>query len=301
MYSLLQKCRTHNMSIECQLDMFDKAILPILLYGAEIWGFEKLEILERVHLQFCKIILGLKQTTPNCIVYGELGRFPISVFVKLRMVKFWCRLINGDESKISSILYKLLFINFNNYGLESRWLTFIKNIFDNCGLTNVWSSQNYFSSEWIEKCVKLRLLDQFKQEWASEIFNSPKTLCYRIFKTDFCYEKYLSILPPHLMYYICKFRCSSHRLPIESGRWNNTPRNDRLCTLCDLQEIGDEFHYIFTCKNLQVERKNLLPEYCHKYPNILKLITVFNSTNVIVLENLAKFIKCVFKKVVPPG
>lgn len=301
MYSLLQKCRKHNMSIECQLDMFDKAILPILLYGSEIWGFEKFDILERVHLKFCKIILNLKQTTPASIVYGELGRYPISVSIKLRMVKFWCRLVNGDDNKISSILYKLLFINFNNYGFESRWLTFIKTIFDDCGLTNVWSSQNYFSPEWIEKSVESRLLDQFKQEWSSEIFSSSKTLCYRIFKTDFCFEKYLSILPPHLMFYLCKFRCSCHRLPIESGRWNNTPRNDRLCTLCDLQEIGDEYHYIFKCKQFMVERKNLLPDYCQKYDNILKLNTLFNSTNVNVLENLAKFIICIFKKVVPPG
>ena len=81
MYSLLKKCRRHNLSIECQLDMFDKAILPVLLYSSEIWGFENLDVLEKVHLRFCKLILNLKQTTPNSIIYGELGRFPISLTV----------------------------------------------------------------------------------------------------------------------------------------------------------------------------------------------------------------------------
>ena len=56
MYNVLQNCRRNNLSIECQLDMFDKAILPILLYGSEIWGFENLDLLEKVHLRFCKII-----------------------------------------------------------------------------------------------------------------------------------------------------------------------------------------------------------------------------------------------------
>jgi hypothetical protein len=30
--------------------MFDKTILPILLYGSEIWGFENVDIIERVHI-----------------------------------------------------------------------------------------------------------------------------------------------------------------------------------------------------------------------------------------------------------
>jgi len=97
MYGLLQQCRKHKLSIECQLDMFDKTILPILLYGSEIWGFENIDIIERVHLRFCKLILHLKQSTPNFMVYDELGRYPISVIMKVRMVKFWCRILNGKN------------------------------------------------------------------------------------------------------------------------------------------------------------------------------------------------------------
>jgi hypothetical protein len=36
--------------------MFDKTILPILLYGSEIWGFENVDIIERVHLHFCRFM-----------------------------------------------------------------------------------------------------------------------------------------------------------------------------------------------------------------------------------------------------
>jgi hypothetical protein len=37
------------------------------------------EVLERVHLKFCKILLNLKSSTPNYMVYGELGRYPIDI------------------------------------------------------------------------------------------------------------------------------------------------------------------------------------------------------------------------------
>ena len=31
---------------------------------------------------------------------------------------------------------------------------------------------------------------------------------------------------------IIKFRLGSHYLPIETGRWNRTPRQERICTNC---------------------------------------------------------------------
>jgi hypothetical protein len=101
MYGLLQKCRKHKLSIECQLDMLNKTILPKLLYGSEIWGLENIDIIERVHLRFCILILHLKQSTPSFMVYGELGRYPISVIIKVRMIRFWCRTLTGKECKLS--------------------------------------------------------------------------------------------------------------------------------------------------------------------------------------------------------
>jgi hypothetical protein len=49
-------------------------VKPILLYGCEIWGFGNNNVLEKVHLKFCKMILNLKTSTPNYMIYGELGR-----------------------------------------------------------------------------------------------------------------------------------------------------------------------------------------------------------------------------------
>ena len=61
------------------MDLFDKLILPILNYCCEVWGFIPANTVERVHLQFCKKILGVKKCTQNDFVYGELGRTSLSV------------------------------------------------------------------------------------------------------------------------------------------------------------------------------------------------------------------------------
>jgi hypothetical protein len=34
-------------------------------------------------------------------------------------------------------------------------------------------------------------------------------------------------------------------LSIETGRYFGVERENRTCSLCNQQEIGDEFHYIF--------------------------------------------------------
>jgi hypothetical protein len=39
----------------------------------EVWGVGKNDNIEKVHLQFLKRILGVRVTTPNCLVYGELA------------------------------------------------------------------------------------------------------------------------------------------------------------------------------------------------------------------------------------
>ena len=59
---------------------------PILLYGSDMWGFENIIDIERIHLQFCKRILHLSKSTPNYMVYGELGCFPLSINIKMRVV-----------------------------------------------------------------------------------------------------------------------------------------------------------------------------------------------------------------------
>ena len=40
---------------------------------------------------------------------------------------------------------------------------------------------------------------------------------------------------------------NSHQLNIESGRFQNIARQNRLCTLCNCQDIEDELHFILKC------------------------------------------------------
>ena len=105
---MMSKIRQFNLPLDCQLDLFDKIAVPVVLYGCEIWGFESLHIIERIHLKFLKYILNLKSSTPTYMVYGETGRFPLYVTLYTKIICYWRKLLLSQESKIVFISYKYL-------------------------------------------------------------------------------------------------------------------------------------------------------------------------------------------------
>ena len=61
MFSFLRKTKNLNLPIDMQLQKFDCMAVPILLYGSEIYGYEKSDIIESIFLQFYKIIMSFKK------------------------------------------------------------------------------------------------------------------------------------------------------------------------------------------------------------------------------------------------
>jgi hypothetical protein len=81
----------------------------MLLYGCEIWSFGNNDVLEKVHLKFCKLLLNLKQSTPRILVFRELGRYPLDIHIKTRIINFWANIVNGKETKLSYLFYQLMY------------------------------------------------------------------------------------------------------------------------------------------------------------------------------------------------
>lgn len=263
------------------------------MYGAEVWGYEKDEIIESLHLEYCKYLLKVKKCTPNCIVYGELGRVPMSVNIKARMIGFWKRIVTGKKEKISRTLYEMLYKLDSSNVYHSKWLNCIKDILFECGFHDAWNNQFVDMNCQISKNIKQHYHNFFVNKWKDEVYNSPKCLNYRIYKTEFGFENYLTILPFDLRISLCKFRCGTHRLPIECGRFFSIDRSERLCDLCNKNVIGDEFHYIFECSYFNAERLKYLPANICSAKNVLSFTVLMNSKDKFVLVGLAKFCKIV--------
>ena len=99
-------------------------------------------------------------------------------------------------------------------------------------------------------------------------------------------------LSEHSRIWITKFRTSNLHLPIETGRWYNIPREERICHLCK-ETIGDEYHFLLVCKNENIItlRNKYLPNYYRAYPNHAKFEGLLSICNVELYKRLSIFIK----------
>ena len=64
------------------------------------------------------------------MVYGEFGRFPLSIQVKVRMLKFWAKILTGKNSKISFKMYLLLLYLHRNNIHSCKWILCIEKMLD---------------------------------------------------------------------------------------------------------------------------------------------------------------------------
>ena len=135
LFSLYRKNRNLDLPLDCQLKLFYSTNVPILTYGCEVSGFGDLAIVEKNHTDFLNYILNVKKSTPQVMLHGELGRYPISISIKKRIVGFWYNLIN-KENKLSSIVYRFIFNHANVHNFEYKWLANVKSIFEATGLNN---------------------------------------------------------------------------------------------------------------------------------------------------------------------
>ena len=126
-------------------------------------------------------------------------------------------------------------------------------------------NQQFGSTTIFKNLIKRKLQDQYLQSWNSKINESAKWLNYRLYKQSFEFEDVLDILPMHLAKFLCKFRCCNHKLPIEEGRCFGIDRADRICNLCNMNVLGDEFPYLLQCESFDVKRKKYIQPYFFTY------------------------------------
>ena len=280
-----------HISVKDKLDLFDKLILPILNYGNQIWGFNPGKAIERVHLHFCKNILGVKKTTSTDFVYGELGRMPLQNRRVYDIIIFWIKLLFQSEQKYTKKVYLLLKSDLDEHPNVKNWCSMLRDMLGNLGFYEAWLFQDVGDSKTFLSLVKQRIKDNFIQNWNERISNMSRSYLYT-HMSCFQFQTYLDILMiDKFRTSFTKLRVSSHRLFIETGRWekpNSIPLDERLCTNCNVLE--DEFHFVCECIFYNDLRRTYIPKYYRSGPNMAKFVELLSCQNTIILKNLSTFI-----------
>ncbi|MEW8546880.1 MAG: reverse transcriptase family protein, partial [Candidatus Thiodiazotropha sp.] len=288
LFALRKLFDSNLLCIKDKLKLFDSLVQPILMYGSEIWGFHKADDIEKVHIKFLKQLLGVRRQTNNIAVYGELGRFPLFVLRKIRILKYWYKVINSQGSLLHKVYTQQL--NDLNRGLDdNNWAFQVMSLLNNLGFTYIWNTQNITKMQlnMVIQCV----YDQYCQSWYESINSSSKLETLKCLNKVFGFEKYLSCITVdgHRIA-LTRFRCSAHKLMIEEGRYRNIERNSRICQFCNLNVIENEYHFLLVCPAYRDIRTTILPNYYCRWPTKNKFINLLNDNQSGILKKLGKFL-----------
>ncbi len=150
-----------------------------------------------------------------------------------------------------------------------------------------------------KRTIRIKLNRYYAAEWHNTLDTSTACHSYSDYKEKLEPEPYLTLLEGNLRIPLTKFRCSNNYLPIVTGRYDNTPRQERLCLMCDSQEVGDEFHYLFKCSFFDNDRRIYIDNHYLTCPNVLDMKQLLNSNDKDVLEKLSRFVSLIMKQLKP--
>ena len=286
-----------NMPVTVLCDLFDKTILPILNYGCELWGFGKADDIERVHLWFCKVILKVKSSTVNEMVYGEVGRHPVFIDRNLQILRYWFKILKSPDDRLIKHVYAGMCRRCENGNDDKNWSWHVKNLLFTYGFGHVWVNQGVGDEQAFYKCFLQRQKDMYQQSFTEKVNGYSKTRLYRhiyeIYQIPFYIECVYNI---RYRQAITKLRTCNHRLYSETGRWRRppVPFDERICSLCDVLE--DEYHFVLICGKFTTLRRKYIQKYYYTRPSMEKFVSLLNSKKKRQIHNLGIFLYKAFKE-----
>ena len=119
MYKYSYQCGVLPRSIA--ITLLDKMILPIVLYGWEVWGFEYSEICESVQYDYYRRITGLSNNSNKLVLLGEMGRYPLALHYFQKCIKYWLKVIQMPTARYPYVSYQMIY-RFHRNGRHA-WAT----------------------------------------------------------------------------------------------------------------------------------------------------------------------------------
>lgn len=261
------------------LHIFDHTVKPILLYCSEIWGcylpksadfnfmfdYSRLSSVlpcDKLHIHFCKYILGANKTSTNFAILSELGRIPFALDCFTSVFKYWYRLDSSTNFLLKSAYIENKFLHSQGCDTWYSGLQRLFKIFDNnTGIHNMLK----YKHNTFKRKIKVYTKAFYKNKWYVKrnklLDENGKLRTYLKLKCNFGFENYLHILSDfNQRKSFTKFRISNHKLKIETGRYSKpiTPLENRICEKCFSDEIESEEHLLLKCSFYYTSRRKLL-------------------------------------------
>ena len=187
---LLQNVRAYDLSPRTLCQLFDAFVASILNYCSEVCGYATPKQIERIHLKYCKKILGVKTATSNVGVYGELARYPLFINRYVQILKYWFKLQETENCVLKTVL-KLEVCD--SMAGKSNWISNVKKMLIINRFGYIWENPQSVCQSVFRRVFKQRLLDIYIQTWKSDLEANQVLDIYKYYKVNFQYENYLNV------------------------------------------------------------------------------------------------------------
>ena len=294
---VIQRLRHYNnSSFNVFIKIFDVKILPIMLYGAEVWGLEKsVKYCEELHLYAIKKFLAVDIKTPNDLVYRELNRYPITITCAINCLRYWLKLLRMNENRLPKKAYLML------YQLDERgkknWVTNVRTLLFRNGFGIVWHNQNVENDKVFLKLLRQRLIDTRFQNLLDHVNTSERFDFYSSISTHdhFTLPKYLSLdMNRQLKVIMTRFRFGVSDINVHKLRYRNHNQAQLLCNYCK-DMVENEVHFLLCCPLYSEIREKFIPLKYYREPNLFRATILLNCNHDKTVENLCRFIYQAFR------
>ena len=178
-----------ELEIKLALQIFSTQLLPILLYGAEVWGpyvfnnfsdWEKNEI-EKVHTQFLKRILGCDVRTSNIMTRTEVGKRPLICDIFQKSLNY----VNKMKSNLESLAGQALSYEWENND-ENNVFQLVRKF------PHFYTRSNESTEPLDKREVRKQINEHYNQIWNTEIRKLSKAESYIRYKENIIFEEYIT-------------------------------------------------------------------------------------------------------------
>ena len=153
----------------------------------------------------------------------------------------------------------------------------------------------------IKQAVQIRLKDCDAQNWHAELYENSQCTFYRMIKDQLSIDKHVTLLSDKELIVYNRFICRNHQLPIAKIRFQDhavdPSSHDRAarCHLCNLGDVGDEFHYLLKCTHFENERSTYLGQKCFRNANVYTVQRALKPSTRSKAKKLIQFIMYIGK------
>ena len=217
--------KNENAPFDVKKKVVDACFNSSLLYGCESWLEDKAQPeLEQLYMKGLKSLLGVRSQTTTDVVLLESGYPSLRALIKSKQKAFFQKLLSERRDMTDDPFMHMVRIT----QVKNRKMSAYLEALQNC--------DDFVANDLSERIARVRTSQRTKS--ITYYAMNPTMDVHPIYQ---CLEP----VDDYLRMAFTRFRTSSHRLRIETGRWSRTPRERRTCQ-CG-EGIQSEEHVLVNC------------------------------------------------------